>query len=180
MEKKESKIKFILATIILPLAFSIAFFACSSPDKDSVTDLSIDEITTKTKLEEKGIIITEVGEDEIIETEGQFDELSDVFTVVEEMPKYPGGTNELYKFLGANIKYPQLAKDNGIEGRVFVNFVVEKDGEISNIKILRGIGSGCDDEAIRVIGLMPKWTPGKQHGKNVRVSYNLPIKYSLK
>lgn len=99
-------------------------------------------------------------EEEIVEAE--------IFTVVESMPEFPGGTGELYKYLGNSIKYPPLAKESGIQGRVFVNFVVEPDGSISNVKVLRGIGGGCDEEAIRVVENMPSWKPGKQRGKAVR------------
>ena len=78
-----------------------------------------------------------------------------------------------------NITYPIEAREAGIEGVVFITFVIEIDGSISNIKVLRGIGGGCDDEAVRVIRLMPKWTPGKQNGKEVRVQFNMPIKFSF-
>ncbi|MCF6171582.1 MAG: energy transducer TonB [Bacteroidales bacterium] len=102
-----------------------------------------------------------------------------IFQVVENQPEFPGGMSELYVFLQKNVKYPPIAKESGIQGRVFVNFVVEKDGSISNVKVLRGIGGGCDEEAIRVVKSMPKWKPGKQRGKPVRVSFNLPIKFTL-
>jgi len=101
------------------------------------------------------------------------------FTVVESMPSYPGGMGELMKFLANNIKYPPQAKSNGIQGRVFVNFVIEADGSVSNVRVLRGIGGGCDEEAVRVIKQMPKWDPGVQKGERVRVSYNLPVKFTL-
>ena len=102
-----------------------------------------------------------------------------IFQVVENQPEYPGGMPELYEFLRKNVKYPPIAKESGIQGRVFVNFVVEKNGSISNVKVLRGIGGGCDEEAIRVVKSMPKWKAGKQRGKAVRVSFNLPIKFTL-
>ena len=104
---------------------------------------------------------------------------AEIFTVVESMPSFPGGMGELMKFLGQNINYPTLAKESGIQGRVFINFVVEPNGSISNVKVLRGIGGGCDEEAVRVVKSMPKWSPGKQRGKPVRVSYNLPVKFTL-
>ena len=104
---------------------------------------------------------------------------AEIFTVVESMPSFPGGMGELMKFLGNNINYPTLAKESGIQGRVFINFVVEPNGKISNVKVLRGIGGGCDEEAVRVVKSMPKWSPGKQRGKPVRVSYNLPVKFTL-
>jgi TonB family protein len=104
---------------------------------------------------------------------------NDVFVVVEEMPEYPGGMGELMKFLGANIRYPASALKAGIQGRVYVNFVVDTDGSIKDVTVLRGIGGGCDEEAIRVVSMMPKWVPGKQKGKEVRVAYNLPVKFSM-
>ncbi|PJB58516.1 MAG: hypothetical protein CO098_08185 [Bacteroidetes bacterium CG_4_9_14_3_um_filter_41_19] len=102
-----------------------------------------------------------------------------VFTMVELMPEYPGGMQNLMTFLAANIKYPLLAKQKGIQGSVYVNFVIDTDGSVSNLTVLRGIGGGCDEEAIRVLSKMPKWTPGKQKGKQVRVSYNLSVKFTL-
>ena len=113
-----------------------------------------------------------------VEDEEEVDE-AEIFTVVESMPTFPGGMGALMKYLAENIKYPPLAKESGIQGRVFINFVVEPDGSISNVKVLRGIGGGCDEEAVRVVQNMPKWTPGKQRGKPVRVSYNLPVKFTL-
>jgi periplasmic protein TonB len=101
------------------------------------------------------------------------------FTVVEEMPAFPGGEADLYKFISSSIKYPEEAKELGIQGRVFVNFVVETDGSITDVKLIRGIGGGCDEEAIRVVRAMPKWVPGKQRGVPVRVYFNLPIKFTL-
>ena len=102
-----------------------------------------------------------------------------IFTVVENDPEFPGGMEALYKFLRDNIKYPQLARDNNITGRVYVTFVVEKDGSIANPRVLKDIGGGCGQEAIRVVKSMPKWTPGKQRGKAVRVQFNLPVNFNL-
>jgi protein TonB len=101
------------------------------------------------------------------------------FTVVEEMPGFPGGDAEMYKFITTTIKYPEEAKELGIQGKVFVNFVVEADGSISDVRLIRGIGGGCDEEAIRVVKAMPKWIAGKQRGVPVRVYFNLPIKFTL-
>jgi protein TonB len=106
-------------------------------------------------------------------------EEAQIFMVVESMPVYPGGEAALYAFLAENIKYPQMAKESGIQGRVFVTFVVERDGSVTDVRVLRGIGGGCDEEAIRVVQSMPRWTPGKQRGKSVRVQYNLPVKFTL-
>jgi protein TonB len=98
-----------------------------------------------------------------------------IFIVVEEQPFLNG----MYEFLSQNIKYPEEAKELGIQGKVFVTFVVEKDGTIADVKILRGIGGGCDEEAVRVVKSMPKWNPGKQRGEAVRVQFNLPVKFTL-
>lgn len=103
----------------------------------------------------------------------------EIFKVVEKMPSFPGGDEMLIEYIKKNLKYPQAAMDAGTQGRVFVSFVVEPDGSISNVKVLRGIGSGCDEEAVRVIKSMPKWEPGKQMGQTVRVSYNLPVNFKL-
>lgn len=101
------------------------------------------------------------------------------FTIVEEMPEFPGGKEAMMKYLGNKIQYPKEATENGIEGTVFIAFVVEADGSISNVNMLRGIGGGCNEEALRVVKGMPNWKPGKQRGKEVRVKYNLPIRFKL-
>ena len=103
----------------------------------------------------------------------------EIFQIVEEMPSSPGGEAKLMEYVAKNIKYPQIARETGIQGRVFVGFVVEPDGSISNVKLLRGIGGGCDEEAMRVIKSLPKWKPGKQRGKAVRVSYQIPVFFKL-
>ncbi|MBL7964100.1 MAG: energy transducer TonB [Flavobacteriales bacterium] len=100
-------------------------------------------------------------------------------TIAEVMPEYPGGKDALFAYIGTNLKYPQQAVEEGIEGVVFVSFVVEVDGKISGVSVLRGIGGGCNEEALRVVRSMPNWTPGMQAGKPVRVKYNLPIRYKL-
>ena len=102
-----------------------------------------------------------------------------VYQIAEEMPEFPGGVEALMDFVGKNVKYPEEAKEKEISGRVFVSFVIEKDGSVSNVKVLRGIGGGCDEEAVRVIKGMPKWKPGIQKGKPVRVSYMMPINFKL-
>lgn len=104
---------------------------------------------------------------------------SEIFTVVETEPEFPGGYQALYQYLGANIKYPEQAKAENISGTVFVRFVVEKDGSISNIKLMRDIGGGCGAEAVRVLSEMPHWNPARQRGKRVRALYQLPIKFTL-
>lgn len=103
-----------------------------------------------------------------------------VCVLVENDPSFPGGMEAMYKFLAENIKYPQEAKDKNITGKVYVTFVVEADGSISNPRLLRDIGGGCGQEAIRVVNLMPRWNPGKEKGQPVRVQFNLPVSFSLK
>jgi periplasmic protein TonB len=102
-----------------------------------------------------------------------------VYTVVEEMPTYPGGDEARIKFLVENIVYPIAAKEKGIQGTVYVTFIIDEKGKVTDAQILRGIGGGCDEEALRVVNLMPAWNPGKQKGNNVRVQFNMPIKFSL-
>ena len=112
---------------------------------------------------------------EVGEVEGE----SDVYQIVEQMPEFPGGAAELYHYISKNIRYPQEAKEKGIQGRVFIGFIVEKDGSISNVRNLRGVDSELDAEAIRVIQSLPKWKPGKHNGEFVRVSYQIPIVFKL-
>lgn len=103
-----------------------------------------------------------------------------VFQFVEEPPSFPGGEDKLLEYLSRNIKYPTIAKENNITGRVYVTFVVDKEGKVKDAKILRGIGGGCDDEALRVVKAMPEWKPGRQNGRSVMVQYNLPVVFNLK
>lgn len=139
-------------------------------DVEVEDDIVIDvEATEETEVEE--YVPMEIEEEEVVEEQ--------IFMVVESMPSFPGGEQQLNKYLYESIKYPQMAKESGIQGRVFVTFVVEKNGEVTDVRVLRGIGGGCDEEAIRVVENMPKWTPGKQRGKPVRVQFNLPIKFTL-
>lgn len=103
-------------------------------------------------------------------------------TIVEQMPAFPGGEAEMMKYIQKNVQYPQVEKEAGISGTCYVTFVVEKDGNITDVKILRGVsgGKGCDNEAMRVVKSMPNWKPGKQNGREVRVQFNLPIKFTLR
>jgi TonB family protein len=103
----------------------------------------------------------------------------EIFTAVEQNPEFVGGQAKMYQYLGENIKYPAAAQRANISGRVFVKFVVEDDGSIGDVNVMKGIGFGCDEEAIRVVKSMPRWKPGVQNGKNVRVYYNMPIVYRL-
>ena len=103
-----------------------------------------------------------------------------VFDVVEQMPEYPGGIQALFEYLSQNVKYPDDAEKQKIEGRVIATFVVETDGTISNIEVVKPVFPSLDAEAVRVLSGMPKWTPGKQSGKEVSVKYTVPINFNLK
>jgi protein TonB len=139
-------------------------------DDIEVDDLDID-IETDDQEEIEETIIAQEEEKEAVEEE--------IFVFVEEQPTYPGGDEARLTYLRDNIKYPEIAKESGIQGTVYVTFVVEKDGRISNVKVLRGIGGGCDEEAVRVIKNMPSWKAGKQRGRAVRAQFNMPIRFIL-
>ncbi len=135
-------------------------------------------------VEEDDIQSTEVNQDTkidipVIEPEEGPAE-PEIFTIVEEMPSFPGGDQALLEYMAKNTKYPPLARENGLQGIVVVTFVVDEKGNINNVQVLRGIGGGCDEEAIRVVKSMPAWKPGKQRGMPVRVQYNLPFRFTLR
>ena len=138
-------------------------------------DVEVEDIEINADVQQDEVIeeyvAPEVVEDDVVEQE--------IFKIVEEMPAFPGGEAKLMEYVAKNVKYPQIARETGVQGRVYVNFVVEPDGSVSNVSVLRGIGGGCDEEAIRVVKSMPKWKPGKQRGKAVRVSYMLPVNFKL-
>jgi len=146
-------------------------------DSVETTMVTQDDLSNKPNTEapaEENLEVTET-KTQVIEQEAP----REIFTVVEEQPTYPGGDEARIRFLQANMKYPEEAKELGVQGKVFVTFVVEVDGSITDVKVLRGIGSGCDDEAVRVVKSMPRWVPGKQRGVPVRVQFNLPINFKL-
>ncbi len=101
------------------------------------------------------------------------------FYILEEKPQYPGGISEMQKFILKNIKYPNKAKEQAIQGKVFVNFVINKKGKVEDVKVLRSVHPLLDAEAIRVVKMFPRWTPGKQRGEKVKVSYTVPINFRL-
>ena len=129
------------------------------------------EVDQDEAIEEFEFTPPEIEEEEIVEAE--------IFKVVEEMPEFPGGAAKMMEFIQKNIKYPMMARESDIQGRVFVNFVVEPDGTITNVTVMRGIGGGCDEEALRVVQSMPNWKPGKQRGSAVRCSFTVPIIFKL-
>lgn len=101
----------------------------------------------------------------------------DVYSLVEEAAQFPGGQTEMLKYLQTNLQYPEEAKANDVHGRVIVSFIVEKDGSLSNVKVMKSLGSGCDEEAIRLVNSMPKWKPGKNGGKEVRARITIPVSF---
>lgn len=140
----------------------------SSRDQISIADVVGDD-------DEHGIDIAELQEQKVI-----VQEEPKVFEIVEQMPSYPGGETEMMRFIGDNLKYPVVAQESGIQGRVVIRFVVTASGAIDEVKVLRSLDPSCDREAIRVVKAMPKWTPGRQNGKNVAVYFTLPILFRLK
>lgn len=142
------------------------------PDEEEIEDeIEVDldvEITEETVIED--IVFDEAPEEEVAD---------EIFDIVEDQPKPPGGMPGFYKYVGKNIKYPNQARRMGIEGRVFVQFVVDKDGTLTDVKSIKGIGAGCDEEAVRILKGAPKWKPGKQRGRPVKVRMILPITFKL-
>lgn len=135
-------------------------------DELDLQDTEADENTTYDYQQEIAVVEEE-------------EEIQEVFFIVEEMPVFPGGEEALRKFIAQSVKYPVIAQENGIEGRVFVSFVVNQKGEVTNVKVARPFDPNLDKEAVRVVQSMPKWSPGKQRGKAVKVSYTVPINFVL-
>ncbi|MCB0806210.1 MAG: M56 family metallopeptidase [Bacteroidales bacterium] len=160
-KQRTPKIAMLKPVIIIPVLAGLLYLFSLSTDA-IVPD---DDLIAKADLPENNVMPPQ--------------EEDKVYTMVEEMPEYPGGDEARIKYFQENITYPEAAKKNGIEGRVFVSFIVEKDGSITHVEVLRGIGGGCDEEAVRVISAMPNWKPGKQKGKPVRVQFNMPIEFKL-
>ncbi len=154
--------------LFVPLAVALVFMT-SCKRKTKVQE----QVMEGTKVEVKA----ETGEDT---AQIKNAEPSDkAYEVVEQMPTFKGGDAALMKYLSVNIKYPEAAEKAGEQGRVVVNFIVEKDGAVSNVKVVRSVTPTLDAEAVRVIKAMPKWVPGKQDGKLVRVKYNVPVSFRL-
>lgn len=132
-------------------------------------DLDV-EITEEMKIEEVKLDLEVAAPVEVVE---------EIFTIVEEFPSFPGGWEGFYKFVRENLRYPNIALRMGVEGKVFLQFVVDETGHISQIEVIRGIGGGCDEEAVRVLQACPPWKPGKQRGRAVKVRMSLPITFKL-
>ena len=144
------------------------------PPPPEVIEIVEDEVEIEKELE---IEDTETDEDEIIEIEEEDDE--EFFMVVENMQEFPGGDLGLMKFIQKNVKYPAIAKEYNITGKVYVSFIVDKQGKVTNVKIVRGVDKNLDGEALRVVSALPNYKPGKQRGKPVRVMFTIPINFTL-
>lgn len=142
------------------------------PDEEEIEEdikVSLDiEVSQDTKVEEI-----------VVKAEEPKEETDEIFTIVEESAAPKGGMAAFYKYVGDKMKYPPQARRMGIDGKVFVEFVINKDGSISDVKAVKGIGAGCDEEAVRVVQSAPAWTPGKQRGKPVKQRMVLPITFKL-
>jgi len=132
---------------------------------------------TQTPAEEEIVTITKADQST---TKSDVVNEETVFTVVEDMPQFPGGDKALMTWISKNVKYPEIAQKNGIEGRVYIGFVVNKNGLVDRVKLMRGASPSLDTEALRVVNEMPTWTPGKQRGEAVSVAYTIPINFALK
>lgn len=173
-----------------PLKTTVQFVPPTIAKDEEVTDKDVmksqDEIQ-ETKIQisvasvqgnsDKGVDIAELREHKVIVEEKPVEEKP--FVTVEQMPTFPGGEVEMQKFIRDHLRYPVVAQEAGIQGRVTLRFVVSKTGAIENVTVVRGIDPSCDKEAVRVVQSMPKWIPGKQNGLNVPVYFNLPIQFRL-
>ena len=144
------------------------------PPPPEVIEIVKDEVEIVDEIE---IEDTESNEDEMIEIEDEYDD--EFFMVVENMPEFPGGDLGLMKYIQKNVKYPPIAKQYNITGKVYVSFIVEKSGYVSNVKVVRGVDKNLDAEAVRVVNSLPKYKPGKQRGKPARVMFTIPINFTL-
>ena len=165
MSKKSSKaVSLVKMMLIIPAAVAMSImFTVTFTEEVMAVDRGPDMLTPSSN----SAVIMAVPQEE------------PVFTVVEEMPKYPGGQDALIKYMMTNVKYPENARKNGVQGTVFITFVVEKDGKVTQAKVLRGVDEELDKEALRVVQEMPKWNPGKEKGNAVRVQFNLPVAFKL-
>jgi protein TonB len=149
-----------------------------SQDEIQETKIQISVADVKGTNDKTGVDIAELREHKVIVEEKPVQDKP--FVTAEQMPQFPGGETEMQKWIVANLKYPVVAQESGIQGRVTVRFVVSKTGAIEDVNVLRGIDPSCDKEAIRVIKAMPKWIPGKQNGVNVPVYFTIPVVFRLK
>ena len=184
---RRHNIAVILVIVIALIGFSIpTLIKMATPKQKEV----MTEVTTLSQLEEPEVKQEEMKRVEpvappppALKSSIKFtappEEEEKVFDMVEQMPTFPGGTNELMKYIADHLKYPTIAQENGVEGRVICQFVVSSDGRVRDAKVVKTLDPYCDKEAIRVIMSMPKWIPGKQNGKAVSVKYTVPIVFRL-
>lgn len=144
-----------------------------------VADEVIIEEEIEIELDVEVTEFTSIDDIVYVETEMEDEEVEEIFTIVEDQPEFPGGMQEFYEFVGDKMNYPKQAARMGIQGRVYVQFIVGKDGALRDIQVVKGIGAGCDEEAARVMELVPKFKPGKQRGTPVNVKMVLPIYFKL-
>lgn len=150
------------------------------PKVTEVLTIVEDDVEIEDEVEIEDVEADQDMEIEIVEIEEEEEEEEpQVFFIVEQMPEFPGGELELRKHIATNIQYPEICKENGIQGRVFIQFVVDEKGGVRNVKVMRGVDPALDAEAVRVIKALPKFKPGKQRGKPVRVSYTVPVNFVL-
>ena len=151
-----------------------------APKVTEVLNIVEDDVEIDDELEIEDTEADQNTEIQFVEIDEEAEEAeAPVFYVVEDMPEFPGGTNALRKYIATHIVYPEIAKENGITGKVFIQFVVNKKGKIEQVKVMRGVDPSLDKEAIRVIKSLPKYKPGKQRGKPVKVSFTVPINFQL-
>ena len=147
---------------------------------EDIKDTKISEKTLEGNKDAKALVEDKGGDGPVAAPPPPPPKEPEIFDRAEVMPGYPGGVPELMKFLQKNIRYPSLARENGLEGKVIVKFYIDTDGTVKDPVVLKdGVGGGCGDEAIRVVKAMPKWTPGSQRGKAVKVYYTLPVTFKL-
>ena len=170
---------------IIPITREEQVVETTPPPAPTVVEV-LNIVDDDTEIEEELEIESDEADEEtvieiapIIEQEEEEEAENTVFVIVEDMPMFPGGDIALRSYLGKNVKYPVVAQENGIQGKVYVSFVVDRDGSVINARIARGVDSSLDKEALRVVNSLPKWKPGMQGGKAVKVSYTVPINFKL-
>ena len=175
-----SKWAFAKAIYVLPLIALLIMFNCKPKSQPTETIyLELQKSGSDSETEGEVTYDIEINQDGQNKTEVIVKEAEDSLPFVQEMPEPIGGMESMYKFLSETIKYPENARNEGISGQVFVEFVVEKDGSISNVKVLKSVHPDLDAEAVRAVKLMPKWKPGKQKGEPVRCFYRIPVRFSI-
>jgi protein TonB len=162
--KIQNQVRFVPPVVVDDIVTEDGFLPMDDINKTQTNPV---DINPETSVEKQPVIVEEP------------EAKKELFIIAEEMPLFPGGDNERMKFLAQNIQYPQQASELGIQGTVYIQFVVDSKGNITDVKIMRGIGGGCDEEALRVVKIMPKWHPGKQNGKTVRVLYTMPVTFKI-